>query len=93
MKQTLQRNRNMPQGLTLVELLVSISLITVVSGLFMVAYRQASAEASNIRTQSTIRKISEIIVPYYEQYETRRPAIGGSSAVGLAGSAGSASGP
>jgi type II secretory pathway pseudopilin PulG len=69
MKPSKQRNRNMSQGLTLVELLVSISLITVVSGMFLVAYRQASAEASNIRTQSTIRKISEVLVSRMQDYE------------------------
>ena len=69
MKQTMLTSRNKPQGLTLVELLVSISLITIVSGMFMVAYRQAAAEASNIRTQSTIRKISEVLVSRMQEYE------------------------
>ncbi|MFO0410663.1 MAG: type II secretion system protein, partial [Planctomycetota bacterium] len=53
----------------MIELLVSISLITVVSSMFLVAYRQASAEASNIRTQSTIRKISEVLVSRMQEYE------------------------
>ena len=56
-------------GLTLVELLVSISLITVVSSMFLVAYRAAATEASNIRTQSTIRKISEVLVSRMQEYE------------------------
>jgi len=65
----MQRNRSRVQGLTLVELLVSISLITVVASMFLVAYRQAAAEASNIRTQSTIRKISEVLVSRMQEYE------------------------
>ncbi|RLT18858.1 MAG: prepilin-type N-terminal cleavage/methylation domain-containing protein, partial [Planctomycetota bacterium] len=56
-------------GLTLVELLVSISLITVVSSMFLVAYRAAATEASNMRTQSTIRKISEVLVSRMQEYE------------------------
>lgn len=67
MKRQLKSNRN--RGLTLVELLVSISLIVIVAGMFMVAYRQAATEASNIRTQSTIRKISEVLVSRMQEYE------------------------
>ena len=69
MNRATQRIRLKAQGLTLVELLVSISLITVVSGMFMVAYRAAATEASNIRTQSTIRKISEILISRMQEYE------------------------
>lgn len=60
---------NPNRGLTLVELLVSISLMAIVMGMFMVAYRQAATEASNIRTQSTIRKISEVLISRMQEYE------------------------
>lgn len=56
-------------GLTLVELLVTIGLITIVSSMFMVAYRAAATEASNIRTQGTIRKISEVLMARMQEYE------------------------
>lgn len=69
MRKPTRPDRTMHRGLTLIELLVSISLITVVSSMFLVAYRQASAEASNIRTQSTIRKISEVLVSRMQEYE------------------------
>ena len=69
MNKPTRTNRKPYRGLTLVELLVSISLITVVSSMFLVAYRQAAAEASNIRTQSTIRKISEVLVSRMQEYE------------------------
>jgi prepilin-type N-terminal cleavage/methylation domain-containing protein len=69
MNKPTRTNRKPHRGLTLVELLVSISLITVVSSMFLVAYRQAAAEASNIRTQSTIRKISEVLVSRMQEYE------------------------
>ncbi|MFM8262530.1 MAG: prepilin-type N-terminal cleavage/methylation domain-containing protein [Pirellula sp.] len=69
MRKPTRPDRTTHRGLTLIELLVSISLITVVSSMFLVAYRQASAEASNIRTQSTIRKISEVLVSRMQEYE------------------------
>ena len=69
MKQTYFNKPVRRPGLTLVELLVSISLITVVSSMFLVAYRAAATEASNMRTQSTIRKISEVLVSRMQEYE------------------------
>ncbi|MFM8572372.1 MAG: type II secretion system protein [Pirellula sp.] len=69
MRQAAMNTRRDRLGLTLIELLVSISLITVISSMFVVAYRQASLEASNIRTQSTIRKISEVLVSRMQEYE------------------------
>jgi hypothetical protein len=69
MRQTYFSNPARRPGLTLVELLVSISLITVVSSMFLVAYRAAATEASNMRTQSTIRKISEVLVSRMQEYE------------------------
>jgi len=57
-------------GLTLVELLVTIGLITMVSSMFLVAYRAAATEASNIRTQGTIRKINEVLMARMQEYES-----------------------
>jgi hypothetical protein len=37
--------------------------------MFLVAYRAAATEASNMRTQSTIRKISEVLVSRMQEYE------------------------
>jgi type II secretory pathway pseudopilin PulG len=63
------RLRSRHSALTLVELLVTIGLITVVSSMFLVAYRAAATEASNIRTQGTIRKISEVLMARMQEYE------------------------
>ena len=63
------RHSVLRRGLTLVELLVTISLITIVSSMFMVAYRSAATEAANIRTQSTIRKVSEVLNSRIQEYE------------------------
>lgn len=68
-------------GMTLIELLVSLVIVSILATITMAGLSTARTTARKAKTQATIRKISEIIVPYYEQYETRRPAIGGSSAV------------
>lgn len=57
------------QGFTLVELLVTISIMATVAGMFLVAYRGAATEASNIKTQSTIRKITEVLNTRLQEYE------------------------
>jgi prepilin-type N-terminal cleavage/methylation domain-containing protein len=57
------------RGFTLVELLVTISIMATVAGMFLVAYRGAATEASNIKTQSTIRKITEVLNTRLQEYE------------------------
>jgi prepilin-type N-terminal cleavage/methylation domain-containing protein len=57
------------RGFTLVELLVTISIMATVAGMFLVAYRGAATEASNIKTQSTIRKITEVLNTRLQDYE------------------------
>ena len=61
--------RGQTQGFTLVELLVTISIMATVAGMFLVAYRGAATEASNIKTQSTIRKITEVLNTRLQEYE------------------------
>lgn len=68
-------------GMTLIELLVSLVIVSILATLSMAGLSTARTAARKAKTQATIRKISEIILPYYEQYETRRPAISNSSAV------------
>jgi prepilin-type N-terminal cleavage/methylation domain-containing protein len=68
---TLQPHSNATsrRGFTLVELLVAIGLISFVAGMFLVAYRGAAAEATNIRTASTIRKISAVLTARMQEYD------------------------
>lgn len=68
-------------GMTLVELMVVIVIISILSSLSLAGLAVARTTAKKSKTATTIRKISEIILPYYEQYETRRPTIGNSTAV------------
>lgn len=56
-------------GLTLIELLVTISVMVTVASMFVVAYRSAATEAYNIRTQGTIRKINEVLIARMQEYE------------------------
>ncbi len=62
-------------GLTLVELLVTLTVMSILASLTLSGLLVARTRAKVARTATTIRKISEVILPYYEQYETRRPAI------------------
>lgn len=62
-------NAKTRRGFTLVELLVAIGLISFVAGMFLVAYRGAAAEATNIRTASTIRKISNVLTARMQEYD------------------------
>jgi prepilin-type N-terminal cleavage/methylation domain-containing protein len=66
-----QRVRNR-RGLTLVELLVTISVMATVTSMLVIAYRSAATEANNIRTQATIRKITEVLTARMQEYEQFR---------------------
>lgn len=60
---------------TLVELLVVLVILAMLSALTLAGLATARANGRIAKTRSTIRKISEIILPYYESYETRRPVM------------------
>ena len=62
-------------GMTLVELMVSLVIMTILVSLSFAGLTAARTSAKRARTATTIQKISQIILPYYEQYETRRPSI------------------
>jgi len=62
-------------GMTLVELLVTMVVISIISSLSLAGLAVARNSAKKAKTTATIRKISEIILPYYEEYETRRPSL------------------
>jgi prepilin-type N-terminal cleavage/methylation domain-containing protein len=68
-------------GMTLVELMVTMVVISILASLSLAGMVSARNRAKASRTATTIRKISELILPYYEQYETRRPTIENSSAL------------
>ena len=87
----MRNNKNQTRiGFTLVELLVVISIIGFMSGMFLVAYRGALLESTVLKTRGTIQKISEVLNSRMDEYNSypvalRTPAGGGipSSAVPL----------
>lgn len=63
------------RGFTLIELMVTLVIISILSSLMLAGLAVARTSAKAAKTSSTIRKISELILPYYERYETRRPRM------------------
>jgi len=63
-------------GFTLVELLVVLVILSILGSLMISGISAAQSSAKAAKTHSTIRKISELVLPYYERFETRRPRIG-----------------
>ncbi len=62
-------------GFTLVELLVVIVILSILASLALSGMVAARARGRAAKTRTTIRKIHEVIMPYYESYETRRPVV------------------
>jgi prepilin-type N-terminal cleavage/methylation domain-containing protein len=67
------------RGMTLVELMVTMVVITILSSLSLAGLAVARTTAKRAKTVTTIQKLSQVILPYYEQYETRRPVISNTS--------------
>jgi prepilin-type N-terminal cleavage/methylation domain-containing protein len=73
------------RGMTLVELLVVLVILSILSSLSLAGLSVARTNAKRAKTAATIRKLSEIILPYYEDYATRRPTISNQSQLLAAG--------
>ncbi len=67
--------RPRPRGFTLVELLVSITVILTLAGIAMVAVSATRQEARIARTKGTIAKLDHLILARYESYRTRRVPV------------------
>jgi prepilin-type N-terminal cleavage/methylation domain-containing protein len=63
------------RGVTLIELMVVMMVIGILASLTLSGLLVARTSAKIARTTSTIRKLHEVIVPYYEEYENRRPNL------------------
>ncbi len=62
----------LPRGLTLVELMVTITIIAILATLFLGALVNAQNDAKAMKTKSMIVKLNNLIMPRYELYRTRR---------------------
>jgi prepilin-type N-terminal cleavage/methylation domain-containing protein len=70
-------SRSCHRGFTLVELLVSLAIITILSSLTLAGLNVARQRVKADSTELTIRKIHEVIMPHYERFLTRTfPAAG-----------------
>ena len=64
-----------PRGFTLVELLVTITIIGILAGMMLGALQMARQTAREAATKATIAKLNNIIMQRYESYMTRRVPI------------------
>ena len=69
------KQRPQKQGFTLIELLTVISIIALMSGMFLVAYRGAAQESNIQKTRSTIQKISEVLNARMDEYASYPMAL------------------
>ncbi len=67
--------RNPKAGFTLVELLVTITIITMLAGLVLGGLRMARTAAREMKTKATIAKLDEIVMRMYAGYAHRRVPI------------------
>lgn len=67
-------------GFTLVELLVSLVIISMLGSLSLAGLAAVRQRGKADKTRSTIRKLHEIIMPQYESYLDRRVPSGGGPA-------------
>jgi len=63
------------RGFTLVELLVTVTIIGILAGVMLGAVQAARESARHVKTRSTITKLHTIVMEQYESYRTRRLAI------------------
>ncbi len=66
---------NPSRGFTLVELLVTITIIGILAGMVLGALQMARQSAREAATKATIVKLNAIIMQRYESYMTRRVPI------------------
>ncbi|MCA9231276.1 MAG: prepilin-type N-terminal cleavage/methylation domain-containing protein [Planctomycetales bacterium] len=66
------------RGITLIELLITITIIATLSAVFLGASRSAIEHANAARTKSTIGKIHTLLMEHWASYATRRVDVSSS---------------
>ncbi len=69
------RRRLTGGGFTLIELLAVIVIISILAALSLSGLQTSIASGKISKTRSTIRKLNEALLTYYENYETRRVLV------------------
>lgn len=69
---TIQPRRGSPRAFTLVELLVTIVIMSILSSMVLMALANTQASARDARTRTTITKLDALIAAKWETYQTRR---------------------
>lgn len=77
-------HRAVRRGFSLVELTVSLVILSILASLALAGIAGAQRRAKAEKTSSTIRKLHEIIVPRYESYIRRRVTVSGTSMTQIA---------
>jgi len=70
-----RRERCRPRGFTLVELLVTITIIAILAAAVLGALQSARQTAREAKTKSLITRLDRVIMERYESYQTRRVPI------------------
>lgn len=68
-------------GFTLIELLASIVIISIIASLSLAGLQSARNSGKISKTKATIQKLNEVLLSYYETYETRRVLIPNESSI------------
>ena len=72
-------HRQSATAFTLVELLVTMVILSILAGLSLSGLAASRQRAKIDKTKSTIRKLHEIVMPQYESYLSRRVAATGAA--------------
>lgn len=67
--------QNQRPGFTLVELLVTVTVLAILAALVLVALASATQSAKEARTRATIAKINAVVMAKWESYKTRRASV------------------
>lgn len=65
------RDRSMRRGFTLVELLVSVTILSILAGMALLTMFRAQQQARLARTRTQIAKINELLMQKWQTYKTR----------------------